>query len=261
MWSSLAAYGKLPLARMRRLRVRFFHWIGCQRVCACHLSRLPVRFSVPVCSPSTAADNRQRRRHSRRLDWLSVCSSAICRTAPLKPTCARTSAPSRRRRRSCCRSTARPAVRAASRSSSSSTARTPNEAIQKFNGQVVQRPAAVGQRSARARGSRPRRSAAARRTAGPRPGRRGFSAAPAVVVRRAAAPFDSGGARRRARGRSRNFGPDAKPQRGGSRRPRRRTTSAARSDSGEERRPLLHARRRLAGRVAAGFRRLRDEQA
>jgi cold-inducible RNA-binding protein len=86
------------------------------------------------------------------------------------------------------------------------------QAIQKFNGQVFNgRPLAVSE--ARAREDRgPGGPPRAGGFAGPRPG--GFAPRPPGGGFGGPRPFDSGGAPGGAAGRSRNFGPDAKPQRG-----------------------------------------------
>ena len=85
------------------------------------------------------------------------------------------------------------------------------QAIQRFNGQVFAgRPLAVSEaraREDRGPGGPPRPGG----YAGPRPG--GFSPRPPGSFGGAPRPFDSGGAPG-APARSRNFGPDAKPQRG-----------------------------------------------
>ena len=89
------------------------------------------------------------------------------------------------------------------------------QAIQKFNGQPYNgRPLAVSE--ARAREDRgPGGPRPGGYSSGPRPGG-GFASAARRRIRRPPRPFDSGGSRARRRAaRSRNFGPDAKPQRGG----------------------------------------------
>jgi len=90
------------------------------------------------------------------------------------------------------------------------------QAIQKFNGQIFAgRPLAVSEaraREDRGPGGPPRPGG----YSGPRPG--GFSPRPPGSFGGGPRPFDSGGtsAPGGAPGRQRNFGPDAKPQRGGS---------------------------------------------
>ncbi len=90
------------------------------------------------------------------------------------------------------------------------------QAIQKFNGQMFAgRPLAVSEaraREDRGPGGPPRPGG----YSGPRPG--GFSPRPPGSFGGGPRPFDSGGtsAPGGAPGRQRNFGPDAKPQRGGS---------------------------------------------
>ena len=131
------------------------------------------------------------------------------------------------------------------------------QAIQRFNGQVFNgRPLAVSE--ARAREDRgPGRPAARRVRQRPRPG--GFSGPrPAAIVRRPPRPFDPAAP---APARSRNFGPDAKPQRGGAQREEEGSRASARPDPAQEHRTLVHPRRRFAGRGRAGHRRFRDEQA
>jgi cold-inducible RNA-binding protein len=87
------------------------------------------------------------------------------------------------------------------------------QAIQRFNGQVFNgRPLAVSEaraREDRGPGGPPRPGG----FSGPRPG--GFSPRPPGSFG-GPRPFDSGGGAPGAPARSRNFGPDAKPQRGGS---------------------------------------------
>lgn len=91
------------------------------------------------------------------------------------------------------------------------------QAIQQFNGQVFNgRPLAVSEaraREDRGPGGPPRPGG----FSGPRPGGGGFSPRPPGSFG-SPRPFDSGGSSMPggAPGRSRNFGPDAKPQRGGS---------------------------------------------
>ena len=86
------------------------------------------------------------------------------------------------------------------------------DAIQRFNGQMFNgRPLAVSEaraREDRGPGGPPRPGGF---SGPPRPG--GFAPRPPRLLRRSAAAVRSVGARRRPR--SRNFGPDAKPQRGG----------------------------------------------
>jgi RNA recognition motif-containing protein len=87
------------------------------------------------------------------------------------------------------------------------------QAIQRFNGQIFAgRPLAVSEaraREDRGPGGPPRPGG----FSGPRPG--GFSPRPPGSFG-GPRPFDSGGGAPGAPARSRNFGPDAKPQRGGS---------------------------------------------
>ncbi len=84
------------------------------------------------------------------------------------------------------------------------------DAIQRFNGQVFNgRPLAVSE--ARAREDRGPGGPRPGGPPGPRPG--GFAPRPAPSYSGGPRPFDPAGAP--AAGRSRNFGPDAKPQRGG----------------------------------------------
>jgi len=86
------------------------------------------------------------------------------------------------------------------------------QAIQKFNGQVFNgRPLAVSE--ARAREDRGPGCPRPGGFSGPRPG--GFPPRPPGSFG-GPRPFDTGGAVPPAAARSRNFGPDAKPQRGGS---------------------------------------------
>ena len=92
------------------------------------------------------------------------------------------------------------------------------QAIQQFNGQPFNgRPLAVSEaraREDRGPGGPPRPGGY---SSGPRPAGGGFAPRPGRL-RRSPRPFDGGGssAPGGAPGRSRNFGPDAKPQRGGS---------------------------------------------
>ena len=92
------------------------------------------------------------------------------------------------------------------------------QAIQRFNGQAFNgRPLAVSEaraREDRGPGGPPRPGG----YSGPRPGGGGFTPRPPGGGFGGPRPFDSGGssAPGGAPGRSRNFGPDAKPQRGGS---------------------------------------------
>ena len=129
---------------------------------------------------------------------------------------------------------------------------------------AVQRTAARGQRSARARGSRARRPP---RRAAIRPGRDRPAAASAPAAGRsfggAPRPFDPAqSAPGGAAARSRNFGPDAKPQRGGSAKGKKKDDDKPRGPI-----PLKNTGRsfsldeRLARRGDAGDRRFRDEQA
>ena len=90
------------------------------------------------------------------------------------------------------------------------------QAIQRFNGQPFNgRPLAVSEARAREAGGGPPRPGG---YSGPRPGGGGFAPRPPGSFGGAPRPFDSGGSSvpGGAPGRSRNFGPDAKPQRGGS---------------------------------------------
>ena len=89
------------------------------------------------------------------------------------------------------------------------------QAIQRFNGQPFNgRPLAVSEaraREDRGPGAPPRPGGY---SAGPRPG--GFTPRPPGSFSGPPRPFDSGSAAPGAASRSRNFGPDAKPQRAGS---------------------------------------------
>jgi cold-inducible RNA-binding protein len=89
------------------------------------------------------------------------------------------------------------------------------QAIQRFNGQPFNgRPLAVSEaraREDRGPGGPPRPGGY---SAGPRPG--GFTPRPPGSFSGPPRPFDSGGGAPGAASRSRNFGPDAKPQRAGS---------------------------------------------
>ena len=124
----------------------------------------------------------------------------------------------------------------------------------------VQRTAARGQRGARARGSRARavpRGPAASRARGRAGG--GFAPRPPGSFGGPPRPFDPSApgaaaepqlrARRQAAARRQRQG-----QEEGDR-------ASARTDPAQGHRPLVHARRRLAGRGAAGHRRFRHEQA
>ena len=136
------------------------------------------------------------------------------------------------------------------------TRRAGDSAVQRSG---VQRPAARGQRGARARGSRTRRSRRARRASSGPPGRRRLRPASAASFGGPPRPFDpSAPPAPRAAGTS---GPTPSRSAAAAPRQRRRNRAAARADPAQEHRPLLHARRRLAGRGRAGHRRLRDEQA
>ena len=87
------------------------------------------------------------------------------------------------------------------------------EAIQRFNGQIFNgRPLAVSE--ARARDDRGPSAPRPGGPPGPRPGGSGFSPRPPSSFG-GPRPFDSSGGAPAPAGRSRNFGPDAKPQRGG----------------------------------------------
>ena len=134
------------------------------------------------------------------------------------------------------------------------------QAIQQFNGQLFNgRPLAVSE--ARAREDRGPGGP-------PRPG--GFSGPPRPAV---ALPRGPRGSLRRpaaarsmpsasgAVARSRNFGPDAKPQRGGNAKAKKKENERpARSDSAEGHRPLVHLDDDSPDEVMPGHRRLRDEQ-
>jgi RNA recognition motif-containing protein len=128
------------------------------------------------------------------------------------------------------------------------------QAIQRFNGQVFNgRPLAVSEaRARRIADPADRGPVVLVGGHGRRVSVRVLAASRRVTLDRSAArrPFDAG--RRRARlERSRNFGPDAKPQRGGqARRARRRRRQAARSDSAEETPGRLQPRRRRRVRTS-----------
>ena len=100
------------------------------------------------------------------------------------------------------------------------------QAIQRFNGQVFNgRPLAVSEaraREDRGPGGPPRPGG----FSGPRPG--GFSPRPPGGGFGAPRPFDPGPSPGGAAGRSRNFGPDAKPQRGGSAKSKKKDTEKPR---------------------------------
>ena len=140
----------------------------------------------------------------------------------LKRICARTSAPWRRPRRWCSRWIERPAGRAALRSWSFRIAAHAEQAIQKFNGQVFNgRPLAVSEaraREDRGPGGPPRPGG----FSGPRPGG-GFAPRPPGSFGGPPRPFDPN-----APGppRARNFGPDAKPQRGPGSKAKKKEASA-----------------------------------
>jgi RNA recognition motif-containing protein len=88
------------------------------------------------------------------------------------------------------------------------------QAIQRFNGQVFNgRPLAVSE--ARAREDRGPGGPRPGGFSGPRPGPGGGGFAPRGPGFGGPRPFDAGAAPGAAPARSRNFGPDAKPQRGG----------------------------------------------
>ena len=108
------------------------------------------------------------------------------------------------------------------------------QAIQQFNGQVFNgRPLAVSE--ARAREDR----GPGGPPSGPRPGG-GFGPRPPSFGG-PPRPFDPNAAP--APPRNRNFGPDAKPQRGGSAKAKRRNQTAARADSAQEHRALMFTTR------------------
>ena len=130
-------------------------------------------------------------------------------------------------------------------------------AIQRFNGQLFSgRPLAVSEaraREDRGPGGPPRPGGP---SGPPRPG--GFGPRPSAPFG-APRPFDQSGP---SPARSRNFGPDAKPQRGRQRERQkegRRQTARANPDEGD--RPLLHPGRRFARGGADRRRRFRHEQA
>ena len=187
------------LARMDRLRVRFFNWIGCQRVCACEPSRLPAPFvhsgyftvirGALIGCPSVRGKSVVRHNRSRPPDVFRHRRAAVAGGVAGR-------SGNRPSARVCVRGIPRPGARRAG-----------DSALQRSG---VQRPAARRQRSARARRSGPGRifRAASRRAPGPRPGG-GFPPRPSFGGPR----FESGGAAPSS-DRSRNFGPDAKPQRG-----------------------------------------------
>ena len=194
-----------------------------------------------------------------RVDWLSVCSSAICRTATTEAdlrTYFGTVAPPSQVVLPVDRETGRPRGFAFVEFLDRAHA---EQAIQKFNGQVFNgRPLAVSE--ARAREDRgpggPRAGRADRR---PRPGgfggraRLSFGGPRAGSVRSRPRPH---------RRRSRNFGPDAKPQRGGSAKAKKKEAERPRGPI-----PLKSTGRsftlddRLARRGAAGYRRFRHQPA
>ena len=240
---------------MKALQVRFFHWIGCQRVCACHPSRFPVWFFRSLCVHCPpAADDVQRAVIPGEL----IGCPSVCRQSLVRHHRNRLADLLRRRGaavadcaagRSRDRTSARVRLRRVHRSRAR---RGRHSAIQRPD---LQRPSARGERSARARRSRSKRPSS-RRTSGAAPRR--LRSSPAILIWRTAP--------RRCVGRA---GSVAQPQFRSRRQASARRTESqeegrrapARSHSAQGNRPLLHTRRRLAGRGPAGHRRFRDEQA
>ncbi len=110
-------------------------------IAACHAERLQVtfphlQFRCPPClsacfPPRLFAVPLQ---HKERVDWLSVCSSATCRTPRPKRICGPTSAPSHRPHKSCYQSTEKQAGRVASHLSSTLSDPTPSRRFSSLTG-------------------------------------------------------------------------------------------------------------------------------
>ena len=110
-------------------------------IAACHAERLQVtfphlQFRCPPClsacfPPRLFAVPLQ---HKERVDWLSVCSSATCRTPRLRRIYAPTLAPYHRRHRWCCQSIGKQAGRVVSRLSNTWSDPTPSRRLRNSTG-------------------------------------------------------------------------------------------------------------------------------